>query len=150
MSPRSTTTRHLRRRGQRGERYNGLYTDDLKQAVDMMMNKRVAVLSAGRIRSWDHNKLGLARRCRWPGQPPRAADTQAAAAVRPRHDLLELGGQLQQDRSSGAMSCTPIGSPSADIPSGSEIAAQPVTLAIGVHPVWANSTSKNARVVPRG
>ncbi|HPX35130.1 MAG TPA: PPOX class F420-dependent oxidoreductase [Mycobacterium sp.] len=42
------------------ERYNGPYTDDLKQAVDMMMNKRVAVrIRAGRIRSWDHNKLGL-------------------------------------------------------------------------------------------
>ena len=42
------------------ERYNGPYTDDLKPAVDMMMNKRVAVrIVANRTRSWDHGKLGL-------------------------------------------------------------------------------------------
>lgn len=42
------------------ERYNGPYTDDLKPAVDMMMNKRVAVrIRADRVRSWDHRKLGL-------------------------------------------------------------------------------------------
>ena len=42
------------------ERYNGPYTDDLKPAVDMMMNKRVAVrIVANRLRSWDHRKLGL-------------------------------------------------------------------------------------------
>ena len=42
------------------ERYNGPYTDDLKPAVDMMMNKRVAVrIRAYRVRSWDHRKLGL-------------------------------------------------------------------------------------------
>ncbi|MFM8598437.1 MAG: pyridoxamine 5'-phosphate oxidase family protein [Mycobacterium sp.] len=42
------------------ERYNGPYTDDLRPAVDMMMNKRVAVrIASGRVRSWDHRKLGL-------------------------------------------------------------------------------------------
>ncbi len=42
------------------ERYNGPYTDDLRPAVDMMMNKRVAVrIQSRRIRSWDHHKLGL-------------------------------------------------------------------------------------------
>jgi PPOX class probable F420-dependent enzyme len=42
------------------ERYNGPYTDDLRPAVDMMMNKRVAVrIAADRVRSWDHHKLGL-------------------------------------------------------------------------------------------
>jgi PPOX class probable F420-dependent enzyme len=42
------------------ERYNGPYTDDLKPAVDMMMNKRVAVrIAASRVRSWDHGKLGM-------------------------------------------------------------------------------------------
>lgn len=42
------------------ERYNGPYTDDLKPAVDAMMNKRVAVrIVPNRVRSWDHNKLGL-------------------------------------------------------------------------------------------
>lgn len=42
------------------ERYNGPYTDDLRPAVDMMMNKRVAVrIASGRVRSWDHHKLGL-------------------------------------------------------------------------------------------
>lgn len=42
------------------ERYNGPYTEDLKPAVDMMMNKRVAVrIVSRRVRSWDHHKLGL-------------------------------------------------------------------------------------------
>lgn len=42
------------------ERYNGPYTDELKPAVDMMMNKRVAVrIVTDRVRSWDHRKLGL-------------------------------------------------------------------------------------------
>ena len=42
------------------KRYNGPYTDDLKPAVDMMMNKRVAVrIVANRTRSWDHRKLGM-------------------------------------------------------------------------------------------
>ena len=44
------------------ERYNGPYTDDLRPAVDMMMNKRVAVrIRTDRVRSWDHRKLGLPR-----------------------------------------------------------------------------------------
>ena len=42
------------------ERYTGPYTDDAKAAVDMMMNKRIAVrLMVNRIRSWDHRKLGM-------------------------------------------------------------------------------------------
>jgi hypothetical protein len=42
------------------ERYNGPYTEDLRPAVDMMMNKRVAVrIRANRVRSWDHRKLGM-------------------------------------------------------------------------------------------
>ncbi len=42
------------------ERYTGPYTDDMKAAVEMMMNKRVAVrLVNARTRSWDHRKLGL-------------------------------------------------------------------------------------------
>jgi PPOX class probable F420-dependent enzyme len=42
------------------ERYTGPYTDEAKPAVDMMMNKRVAVrLVVKRIRSWDHSKLGM-------------------------------------------------------------------------------------------
>ena len=42
------------------ERYNGPYTEDLRPAVDMMMNKRVAVrVVTDRVRSWDHRKLGL-------------------------------------------------------------------------------------------
>lgn len=42
------------------ERYNGPYTADLKPAVEMMMNKRVAVrIVVRRVRSWDHHKLGL-------------------------------------------------------------------------------------------
>ena len=42
------------------ERYTGPYSDDMKPAVDMMMNKRVAVrLITTRTRSWDHRKLGM-------------------------------------------------------------------------------------------
>jgi PPOX class probable F420-dependent enzyme len=42
------------------ERYTGPYTDDLKPAVDAMMNKRVAVrVEEKRKRSWDHRKLGI-------------------------------------------------------------------------------------------
>lgn len=42
------------------ERYNGPYTDELKPAVDMMMNKRIAVrIATNRTRSWDHRKLGM-------------------------------------------------------------------------------------------
>ncbi|WP_343571430.1 PPOX class F420-dependent oxidoreductase [Mycobacterium sp.] len=42
------------------ERYTGPYTDEMKPAVDMMMNKRVAVrIVAQRTRSWDHRKLGI-------------------------------------------------------------------------------------------
>ncbi len=42
------------------ERYYGPYSEDMKPAVEMMMNKRVAVRIVGhRTRSWDHRKLGL-------------------------------------------------------------------------------------------
>ena len=42
------------------ERYTGPYTEEAKPAVDMMMNKRIAVrLVVKRIRSWDHRKLGM-------------------------------------------------------------------------------------------
>ncbi len=42
------------------ERYTGPYTEDMRPAVDMMMNKRVAVrLITTRARSWDHRKLGM-------------------------------------------------------------------------------------------
>ncbi|MDT5010764.1 MAG: hypothetical protein QOH57_2381 [Mycobacterium sp.] len=42
------------------ERYTGPYTDEVKPAVDMMMNNRVAVrLAVDRTRSWDHRKLGM-------------------------------------------------------------------------------------------
>jgi PPOX class probable F420-dependent enzyme len=42
------------------ERYTGPYSEDRRQAVEMMMHKRVAVrLVVKRVRSWDHRKLGL-------------------------------------------------------------------------------------------
>lgn len=42
------------------ERYTGPYTDEAKPAVDMMMNKRIAIrLAVKRVRSWDHRKLGM-------------------------------------------------------------------------------------------
>ena len=42
------------------ERYNGPYTDEAKPLVEFMLNKRVAVrVDVGRVRSWDHRKLGM-------------------------------------------------------------------------------------------
>lgn len=42
------------------ERYTGPYTDDMREYVEGMLNKRVAVrVVPDRIRSWDHRKLGL-------------------------------------------------------------------------------------------
>ncbi len=42
------------------ERYTGPYTDDMREYVEGMLNKRVAVrIVPDRIRSWDHRKLGL-------------------------------------------------------------------------------------------
>jgi len=42
------------------ERYNGVYTDEMKPVVEMMMNKRVIVrVDPVRTRSWDHRKLGM-------------------------------------------------------------------------------------------
>lgn len=42
------------------ERYYGPYSEELRPAVEQMMNKRVAVrVQAERTRSWDHRKLGL-------------------------------------------------------------------------------------------
>jgi hypothetical protein len=52
--------------------------------------------------------------------------------------------------SSGAISWMPSGNPSEVSRSGSEIAAKPETLAMGVQPVVANSTRKNSCVEPRG
>ncbi|MCK0090937.1 PPOX class F420-dependent oxidoreductase [Rhodococcus sp. HNM0563] len=42
------------------ERYTGPYTDAMRQAVEQMMHKRVAVrVVPQRVRSWDHRKLGM-------------------------------------------------------------------------------------------
>jgi len=42
------------------ERYTGPYSTDVDPAIEMMLNKRVAVrVKIDRIRSWDHRKLGL-------------------------------------------------------------------------------------------
>ena len=42
------------------ERYTGPYTDEMKPFVDQMMHNRISVrVVPGRIRSWDHRKLGL-------------------------------------------------------------------------------------------
>ena len=42
------------------ERYTGPYTEEMKPFVEMMMNKRIVVrVDVQRIRSWDHNKLGV-------------------------------------------------------------------------------------------
>jgi PPOX class probable F420-dependent enzyme len=42
------------------ERYNGPYTEEMKPAVEFMLNKRIVVrVDVTRMRSWDHRKLGL-------------------------------------------------------------------------------------------
>ena len=42
------------------ERYTGPYSEDLRPAIEQMMNKRVVVrVVPDRVRSWDHRKLGL-------------------------------------------------------------------------------------------
>ena len=44
------------------ERYSAPYTEDARPIVEFMMNKRVVVkLVPGRVRSWDHRKLGMAQ-----------------------------------------------------------------------------------------
>jgi PPOX class probable F420-dependent enzyme len=42
------------------ERYNGPYSEEVKPFVEFMLQKRLAVrVEVGRIRSWDHRKLGM-------------------------------------------------------------------------------------------
>ena len=42
------------------ERYNGPYNEEAKPLVEFMLHKRVAVrVDPERVRSWDHNKLGM-------------------------------------------------------------------------------------------
>lgn len=42
------------------ERYNGPYSEEVKPLVEFMLHKRVAVrIAADRVRSWDHEKLGM-------------------------------------------------------------------------------------------
>ena len=44
------------------ERYTGPYTDEMRPFVDQMMNNRICVrVVPGRLRSWDHRKLGMPR-----------------------------------------------------------------------------------------
>ena len=42
------------------ERYTGPYTEEMRPFVDQMMNNRISVrVVPGRMRSWDHRKLGM-------------------------------------------------------------------------------------------
>jgi PPOX class probable F420-dependent enzyme len=42
------------------ERYTGPYTDEMRPFVDQMMRNRICVrVVPGRMRSWDHRKLGM-------------------------------------------------------------------------------------------
>ncbi|MDN3356244.1 PPOX class F420-dependent oxidoreductase [Actinomadura sp. DC4] len=42
------------------ERYNGPYSEEVRELVEFMLHKRVAIrIDADRTRSWDHRKLGL-------------------------------------------------------------------------------------------
>ena len=67
------------------ERYNGPYSPEVHQFVEIMMNKRVIVrVDPVRIRTWDHRKLGTAR-CRWrhDRSVPLAAVQRSAIARTP-------------------------------------------------------------------
>lgn len=51
------------------ERYQGVYTEEMKGAVEFMLNKRVGVIvHPERVRTWDHRKLGM-------GDMPKAGST---------------------------------------------------------------------------
>ena len=42
------------------ERYTGPYSEEMRPFVDQMMHNRIAVrVVPGRLRSWDHRKLGI-------------------------------------------------------------------------------------------
>lgn len=42
------------------ERYTGPYSEEMKPFVEVMLHKRIAVrVDVDRMRSWDHNKLGM-------------------------------------------------------------------------------------------
>jgi PPOX class probable F420-dependent enzyme len=42
------------------ERYNGPYSEDQREILDFMMNKRIVIrIEPTRVRSWDHRKLGM-------------------------------------------------------------------------------------------
>ncbi len=42
------------------ERYQAPFTEEMRPAVEMMMNKRIVIrVDPVRVRSWDHRKLGL-------------------------------------------------------------------------------------------
>jgi len=42
------------------ERYQGVYTEEMKPIVETMLNNRVAVkVNVTRARSWDHRKMGM-------------------------------------------------------------------------------------------
>lgn len=42
------------------ERYNGPYSDDLRELVEVMIKNRIAIrLKPQRMRSWDHRKLNM-------------------------------------------------------------------------------------------
>ena len=42
------------------ERYQGVYTEEMRPFVEGMMNKRVVIrVDPVRVRSWDHRKLGM-------------------------------------------------------------------------------------------
>ncbi|MGX1810041.1 PPOX class F420-dependent oxidoreductase [Nocardia sp. NPDC055321] len=42
------------------ERYTGPYSEEMKPFVEQMLNKRIAIrIVPGRVRSWDHRKLGM-------------------------------------------------------------------------------------------
>lgn len=58
------------------ERYNGPYSEERREAIERMMNKRVVVrVDPQRIRSWDHRKLQL------PRMPP-AGSTATFLSIR--------------------------------------------------------------------
>jgi PPOX class probable F420-dependent enzyme len=61
------------------ERYHGPYSEEVRPLVELSLRKRVAVrVSATRVRSWDHRKLGL------PSSGAATGSTVSAPGRRPR------------------------------------------------------------------
>ncbi len=86
------------------ERYTGPYTDEMRPFVDQMMNNRICVrVVPGRMRSWDHRKLGMgdmpvggstAQYLQGRDGPEQETGTTEFAACRHDHEVRRQGARV--------------------------------------------------------